>query len=82
MRISCIKLQINQGYTTMHGQPIFKIQISDLLATRPVGVGLFDGEGNTDGQTDRLTDTHTRDESTGRFRNFANAPKKQSMAAM
>jgi len=25
MRILCIKLEINQGYTTMHGQSIIKI---------------------------------------------------------
>jgi len=24
LRILCIKLEINQGYTTMHGQPIIK----------------------------------------------------------
>jgi len=25
MRILCINLEINQGYITMHGQPIIKI---------------------------------------------------------
>jgi hypothetical protein len=45
-----------------------------------VGVEFFDGEGNTDGQADRLT--RRRDEATGRFRNFASEPKNQSMAAV
>jgi len=34
MRILCIKLEINQGYTTMHGQPVLKItlHVSDGLS--------------------------------------------------
>jgi hypothetical protein len=31
IRILCIKMEINQGYTTMHGQPIIKNRLKVYL---------------------------------------------------
>jgi len=40
VRILCIKLEINQGYTMMHGQPIIK---SYLPSFQVEGVSCHDG---------------------------------------
>jgi len=52
MRILCIKLEINQGCTTMHGQPIIKIHITKTIVGEDGDSGEKPGGGggNHDGK--------------------------------